>query len=93
MEKAKTISKIISFEVMPARFVQVLGDVHILAKTENIAADLAILILVTQIMAKMNTMNILELNLVGPEGGDVEEGNLLVVITNVGSTSIATNMV
>jgi hypothetical protein len=91
MENARMVLKRIFFKMTPPRFVT--EDLRILAKIKNIAADLAIGIPVMQTVTKMNAMNVLEPHLVGPERGDVEEGSYLVVITNVGSTSIATNMV
>lgn len=91
MENTRMILKVILFEMMPPRFVP--KDLRILATIKNIAADLAMGILVMQTVTKMNAPNVLEPHLVGPEGGDVEEGSYLVVITNVGITSIATNMV
>lgn len=85
------ILKRILFKMMLPRFDQ--EDLRILAKIKNIAPDLAIGILVMQTVTKMNTMNVLEPHLEGPEGGNVEKGSYLVVITNVGNTSIAANMV
>ena len=87
------ILKRISYVVMPPRFVQMGGEVHILANMENIALGPVTRTLVVQLTIKMSTMNILGLSLEGREGGDEEEGNSLVVITNVGITIIARNMV